>query len=83
MHSLVKGTHRVPEFLHKLNIPTDMIHNRKTRNKRQIYSIREKKPTEKRQLKCQPSKTWNKYPEYLKSTETNSKFKTAFYESKL
>ena len=59
-----------------------MIHNRNTRNKRQIYSKREKKPTGKRQLKCQPSQTWNKCPEYLENTETHSKFKTAFYESK-
>ena len=37
----------------------------------------------KRQLKCEPSQTWNKYPEYFRSTETHSQFKTAFYELKL
>ena len=36
-----------------------------------------------RQLKCEPSQTWNKYPEYLRNTETHSQFKTAFYELKL
>ena len=63
-------------------VPTDMIYNRNT-DKHQIYSIREKKPTGKRQLKFQLSQTRNKYPEYLRNIETHSHFKTAFYESKL
>ena len=83
IHSLLKGTPRLPEVLHKLIIPTDRIHTRNTRKKHQVYSIREKKPIGKRQLKCEPSQTWNKYPEYLRNTETHSQFKTAFYELKL
>ena len=64
-------------------IPTNMNHNRNTRNKPHIYSIREKKPIGKLQLKFQLSQTQDKYPEYLRSTKTHSQFKTAFYESKL
>ena len=83
IHSLLKGTPRLPEVLHKLIIPTDTIHTRNTRHKHQVYSKREKKPIGKRQLKCQPSQTWNNYPEYIRSTETHGQFKTAFYEWKL
>ena len=77
MHYLFQGTPSLPEVIHKLIIPTDMIHNRNT-NKHQFYT-REKK----RQLKFQLSQTRNKYPEYLRNIETHSHFKTAFYESKL
>ena len=83
IHSLLKGTPKLPEVLHKLIIPTDTIHTRNTRHKHQVYSKREKKPIGKRQLKCQPSQTWNNYPEYIRSTETHDQFKTAFYEWKL
>ena len=83
IHSLLKGTPRLPEVLHKLIIPTDTIHTRNTRHKHQVYSKRDKKPIGKRQLKCQPSQTWNNYPEYIRSTETHGQFKTAFYEWKL
>lgn len=61
----------------------DSIHTRNTRNKLQVYSKKENKAIGKRQLKCQPSKTWNSYPTYIKTTETHSQFKTAFYEWKL
>ena len=70
--TLLKDTSRLPEVLHNLIIPTDMTHNRNTRHKHQIYSIREKKPIGKRQLKCQPSQTWNN----LRGTKTHSQFKT-------
>ena len=33
--------------------------------------------------RCQPSQTWNNYPEYIRSTETYGQFKTDFYELKL
>ena len=42
IHSLLKGTPRLPEVLHKLIIPTDTIHTRNTRHKHQVYSKREK-----------------------------------------
>ena len=37
----------------------------------------------KRQLKFQPSETLNSYPIYIKTAQTHSQFKTAFYEWKL
>ena len=83
IHSLLKDSPRLPEVLHKLIIPTERIHTRNTRNKHQVYSKREKKPIGKRQLKCHPSQNWNNYPEYLRTTETHSQFKKAFYEWKL
>ena len=49
----------------------------------QIYSKKAKKSIGKRQLKCQPSQIWNKYPNYIKDTETHSEFKLAFFEWKL
>ena len=83
IHSLLTGSPKLPEVLKKLIIPTNTVHNRITRNRYQIYSKREKKAIGKRQLKCQPSQTWNKYPEYIKCTETHSQFKSAFFEWKL
>ena len=46
IHSLLKGTPRLPEVLHKLIIPIDRIHTNNTRKKHQVYSIREKKQLE-------------------------------------
>ena len=43
IHSLLKDFSRLPEVLHKLIIPTKSIHTRKTRNKHQGYSKRERK----------------------------------------
>ena len=37
IHSLLRCICRLPEVLHKLIIPTYMIHNRNTRNNHQIY----------------------------------------------
>ena len=54
-----------------------------TRNKRQVYNKIENRAIGKRQLKCEPSKTWNSYRIYIKTTKTHSQFKTAFYEWKL
>ena len=68
---LLKGIPRLPEVRHKLLIPTDMIHNRNTRNKQQNHSTRKKKPIGKRQIQCQRSQTWNstqnilEVPKYL------------------
>ena len=83
IHSLLTGTPKLPETLDKLIVRMDSIHTRNTRNKHQVYSKKENKAIGKRQLKCQPSKTWNSYPIYIKTTETHSQFKTAFYEWKL
>ena len=83
IHSLLTGTPKLPETLDKLIVKMDTIHTRTTRNKHQVYSKNENRAIGKRQLKCQPSKTWNSYPIYMKTTQTHSQFKTAFYEWKL
>ena len=59
------------------------IHTRDTRNKHQIYNKKAKRAIGKRQLKSQPSQTCNTYPNLIKSSETHSEFKKAFYEWKL
>ena len=83
IHSLITGSPKLPEPLQNLIIPINTIHRQNTRNKHQIYSKKENKSIGKRQLKCQPSQTWNKYPSYMKDTQTHSQFKTAFYEWKI
>ena len=83
IHSLLTGTPKLPETLDKLIVKMNSVHTRNTRHKHQVYSKNEKRAIGRRQLKCQPSKTWNNYPNYIKSTETRSQFKTAFYEWKL
>ena len=83
IHSLVTGSPKLPETLSKLIVPTNKIHTQNTRHRNQIYHKKEKIAIGKRQLKCQPSLQWNMYPNYIKSTETHSEFKTAFYEWKL
>ena len=83
IHSLISGSPKLPEPLQSRIIPMQSVHSRNTRNKYQVYSQKEKNSIGKRQLKCQPSNTWNKYPSYIKTTETHSQFKTAFYEWKL
>ena len=83
IHSLLTGTPKLPETLDKLIVKMNSVHTRNTRHKHQVYSKNEKRAIGRRQLKCQPSKTWNNYPNYIKSTETHSQFKTAFYEWKL
>ena len=55
IHFPLKGTPSLPEVIHKLIIPTDIIYTRNTRHKHQIYFKREKKPMGKHQLKCQRS----------------------------
>ena len=82
-HSLITDSPRLPKVLRSLIVPTNTVHSRNTRHKYQIYSKQEKKSIGKRQLKCLPSRTWNKYPDYMKFTKTHSQFKTAFFEWKL
>ena len=83
IHSLLTGTPKLLETLDKLFVKMDSIHIRTTRNKHQVYSRKENRAFGKQQLKCQPSKTWNSYSIYMKTTQTHSQFKIAFYEWKL
>ena len=78
---LLNDTPKLPETLVKLIVRMDSIHTRNTRQKHQLYSKKENRAIEKRQLKCQPSKTWNSYPIYIKTTKTHSQLKKAFCES--
>ena len=71
------------DTFYKRTVKTDSIHTRSTRNKHQVYSKKDNRAIGKRQLKCQPSKTLNSYPIYMKTTQTRSQFKTAFYKWKL
>ena len=83
IHSLLTNSPKLPDTLKKLIIPIDRVHSCNTRKKHQIYSKKANKSIGKRQIKCQTSQTWNNYPDYIKSTQTHSQFKTAFYEWKL